>query len=263
MWRNPSEKGGTGSGAPNSRSATPVPSQEVSEDNSVNDNATLKRCGNLISDIKVLERRILELWDAEISIILPEMPTAEEDQTPFSALKACLGRLTDLIPLLASHIVAILTRRSCEPLSLVPRIPQQYRAMSNKKNPSEPSHFVRDILRPISSFFSTMPQSVREDLGPVWASEIFGAVCQRYVSHLHSMKRTEESLRRLQRGQLSAFSLFSSRSPTANNQDDDKRVRMQMILDVTALGQDARLLGVDIDKHAAYLDLKTLTESES
>lgn len=156
--------------------------------------------------------------------------------------------------------------------------------MSNKKNPTEASHFVRDILRPVSSFFSTLPGSVREELGPAWASEIFGAVCQRYaffypflwagiynrslysyVSYLAGMKKNEESLRRLRRGQMTGFSLFRTSSPTINNQDakDDERVRLQMALDVTALGKDARLLGIDIDQHAAYLELKTLASQST
>ncbi|KIJ49540.1 hypothetical protein M422DRAFT_246619 [Sphaerobolus stellatus SS14] len=255
------ERAHDGRGTPVSRSATPIPPQDSSEDNAVADNVLLKRCGVLVSDINELERKMLGLWDAEISIILPEVSDLDDDQTPYAALKASLRRLADIIPSLASHIIAILTKRCCEALTLVRAIPQQYRAMANKKLPSEPSHFVRDILRPMSSFFATLPQNVRDDLGPTWANEIFGAVCLRYVSYLVAMRKTEESLRRLKKGKTSAFSLFGGGASAASkDQDakDEERVRTQMILDVAALGKDARQLGVDIDSHSAYQDLKAL-----
>jgi len=69
---------GSGSAPPLSRSATPIPQQDTSEENSANDNVILKRCRVLISDVKELERKTLELWDAEISVILPEVSDSQE-----------------------------------------------------------------------------------------------------------------------------------------------------------------------------------------
>lgn len=74
------------------------------------------------------------------------------------------------------------------------------------------------------------------------------------------MRKTEESLRRLKKGKMSAFSLFSG-SPTANRDQeskDEERVRVQMVLDVAALGNDARSLHVDVDNHATFHELETM-----
>lgn len=75
------------------------------------------------------------------------------------------------------------------------------------------------------------------------------------------MKKTEESLRRLKKGKMPAFSLFSGGSPAANRDQetrDEERVRAQMVLDVAALGNDARSLHVDVDNHTAFRELETM-----
>jgi hypothetical protein len=56
------------------------------------------------------------------------------------------------------------------------------------------------------------------------------------------MKKTEESLRRLKKGRQTAFSLFSGAG--AGNDEDEERIRTQMILDVEAFARDAETMGV-------------------
>jgi conserved oligomeric Golgi complex subunit 2 len=94
-------------------------------------------------------------------------------------LKHTVARVAELIESLSSHIIAILTRRSCDALAVVRHIPSQYRAMSNKRLPTEPSHFILDVLKPVKTFLSSIPSTLEQDLGPAWATEIFGAVCHR------------------------------------------------------------------------------------
>ena len=110
------------------------------------------------------------------------------------AMKQAVAGITDLIPSLSSHIVAILTRRSCEALVLVRSIPSQYRAMSNKRMPSEPSHFIPDILKPTKIFLSSVSSGLEQELGPTWATEIFGAVCQRLANLLNFTRSLFQSL---------------------------------------------------------------------
>ena len=65
------------------------------------------------------------------------------------------------------------------------------------------------------------------------------------------MKKTEESLRRLKKGQKSTFSLFGSVHKDDDNRDEE-RIRTQMILDVEALRKDAQTLGVDIGASESF-----------
>jgi hypothetical protein len=64
------------------------------------------------------------------------------------------------------------------------------------------------------------------------------------------MKKTEESLRRLKKGRQTAFSLFSGTG--AGNDEDEERIRTQMILDVDAFARDAETLGVDPTASQAF-----------
>ena len=63
----------------------------------------------------------------------------------------------------------------------------------------------------------------------------------RYAYYLTAMKKTEESLRRLKKGRQTAFSLFSG----AGSDEDEERIRTQMILDVEAFARDAETMGVN------------------
>ncbi|KAF8578033.1 COG complex component [Ramaria rubella] len=251
----------TMTGSPTSRAATPIPQPELSSDNNGADDALLNRSGTVISDLKQLENSVLELWNNEISVILPDVAEVEDGASPSDALRNTLAELTDFIPSLASHIIAILTRRSCEALVLVRAIPSQYRAMSNKRIPTEPSHFVPDILKPVKSFLASIPDGLIQELGPAWATEVFGAVCHRYIAYLVAMKKTDESLRRLKKGKISAFSIFGGGSPTTNRDQeskDEERVRVQMVLDVTAFGKDARSLNIDVDNQGSFQELEAM-----
>lgn len=76
------------------------------------------------------------------------------------------------------------------------------------------------------------------------------------------MKKTEESLRRLKKGKKTTFSLFGN-SNTGKDDDgkDEERIRIQMILDVDAFGQDGECLGVDLQNCEAYNILKETVQA--
>jgi hypothetical protein len=117
-----------------------------------------------------MDTAIQVLWQQEISVIIPE-PDGLEGMEPkgtvnnqFSehrplisvlpdALDAAVSKLTDMVPALSSMIVGILTRRCSEALVAVRSITTQLRAMSNKRMPTEASHFITGVLRPVKQFF--------------------------------------------------------------------------------------------------------------
>lgn len=49
----------------------PVAFSEMSNQSTVIEDTTLYQCGLLISDIKMLERKVMEFWNTHISVILP------------------------------------------------------------------------------------------------------------------------------------------------------------------------------------------------
>ena len=187
--------------------------------------------------------------------------------TNTDALKSTLSKLTALIPTLLSQVVAILTRRGCDALLSMRAIPSQFRAMSSSRRaPSEPSYFVSLIFKHTKAFFAIQavdgPGAALKDpfLKPV-AEEVFELVAQRYIYFLAAMKKTEESLRRLKKGQRSTYSLFGSSSREDDARADEEKIRTQMILDVDAFGREAESLGVAVQASATYRSLAEMARS--
>lgn len=100
------------------------------------------------------------------------------------ALQQSLAALARLIPSMSSEIVVILSKRCCDALLPVRSIPSQFRAMSNKRMPTEPSYFVPSILRPLKVFFCISTNegpgaSLKQDYLDAYANEVFDTVAQR------------------------------------------------------------------------------------
>lgn len=101
-------------------------------------------------------------------------------------LHTSLSSLACLISPLSNEIISILTRRCCDALLPVRSIPSQFRAMSNKRTPIEPSYFVASILRPLKLFFGIgsgdgIGAPLKEDYIHSYSVEIFNDVAQRYT----------------------------------------------------------------------------------
>lgn len=150
---------------------------------------------------------ILTLWQEEISIMLPDAGPEGRANTEGAhnpslwccdnkcntdTLRQSLATLTSTTLPMSSHIVAILTKRCCDALLPVRSISSQFRAMSNKQMPREPSYFVSSILRPVKVFFGIgvgqgPGASLKEYFLESYASDIFESVSQRSVDSLHHL----------------------------------------------------------------------------
>ncbi|EDR11848.1 uncharacterized protein LACBIDRAFT_247029 [Laccaria bicolor S238N-H82] len=215
------------------------PHETLANNSTTADDDLLRQYASLLIDIKLMETHILGLWHRQIR---------------------SLAKLTLSIKPVSNEIIRILTKRCCDALLPVRSIPSQFRAMSNKRTPTEPSYFVSSILRPIKQFFgigfAEGPGSHLTDHVQDYSTAVFNNVTVRYITYLSSMKKTEESLKRLKKGKKSNFSLFGT-APANDEGRDEERIRAQMILDVEAFAGDGSTLGVDVDTN---LHLKTLKE---
>ena len=102
---------------------------------------------------------------------------------PTDALKHSLEQITSLQTGLSRRIISVLVRRCSEALLPVRSIPSQFRAMSNKKMPSEASYFIPTIFKPVKTYFGINitegPGSPLKDLVHPFAVEIFETVAER------------------------------------------------------------------------------------
>lgn len=194
-----------------SRSSTPGPQTEAASAESVEaDNQLLKQFSAAIVDITALEAQVLGLWNEELCIMLPEsaeesewsdVPANADGEVLFkrsgltsalthvlpAALRQALASLTTMITPIAGQVVTILCRRASDALLPVRSIPSQFRAMQNKKMPTERSYFVPLIMRPVSSYFGIktaedgMGASLKDAYMKQFASEVFQVASQRWV----------------------------------------------------------------------------------
>ncbi|KAG8951414.1 hypothetical protein FRC04_006185 [Tulasnella sp. 424] len=235
------------------RATTPIATNEPADTSAV-DEAILQRLVNAHMDVSAMERRVWDLWKTEIGMLLPE-DTRDETQKPEEVLKSSLDHLHNLLPGLSGQIVIVLSRRCCTVLARIKSIISQFWAMNKKRDPTGPSDFVPDILKPVRQFFELdgVHELVLESDRKSWATQVFEFTADRYTSHLEAMKQTKDSLKRYKKG----FSLFGGGgSRDGEEAKDEERLRAQILLDVEAFGEDARRLGVVIDASEAYTKLK-------
>ncbi|TFK75389.1 COG complex component [Pluteus cervinus] len=226
---------------------------------------TLRYCTAIVLDIQALENNVLTLWREEVSIMLPETQFSGDRTQSEDALRHAFSQLTSIISPLSHEIVNVLARRCCEGLLPMRSIPTQFRAMSNKRPPTEPSYFVTSILRPLRTYFGigsteAVGSALKVDFLASFATQVFDSVVEQYTSFVTVMKKSEESLRRLKKGKKSGFSLFGA----AGGRDDDgdeERIRIQMVFDVLAFGQDAASLGIELSKHKSFQNLQEIVQS--
>ncbi|KAL1672422.1 hypothetical protein EV122DRAFT_271632 [Schizophyllum commune] len=248
-----------------SSTSTPAPPNEAPSVESIAaDDAALRNCSTVMADIRAMEANVMTIWREQISVLLPE--SANEDETnPEDALKHSLEQITSLQPGLSRRIISVLVRRCSEALLPVRSIPSQFRAMSNKKMPSEASYFIPTIFKPVKTYFGINttegPGSPLKDLVHPFAVEIFETVAERYGYYVTAMRKTEESLRRLKKGRKTTFSLFGGGAKDDEGRDEE-RIRTQMILDVEAFGREGEALGVEVGQSAAFRMLDEMVHRE-
>ena len=108
-----------------------------------------------------------------------------------AALRQALASLTTMVTPIAGQIITILCRRASDALLPVRSIPSQFRAMQNKKMPTERSYFVPLIMRPVSSYFGIktaeggMGAPLKDVYMKQFASEVFRVASQRSVFIVH------------------------------------------------------------------------------
>ncbi|THH26420.1 hypothetical protein EUX98_g7769 [Antrodiella citrinella] len=262
---------------PTTRAGTPsLPTEAASAESIAADEHILLQLATAMCDLKAFEAQMWTLWREVLGVMLPRDTEVDGEESTDSsdiledALRHALSKLLSPLPPLSSQIIYILSRRGCDALLPMRSIPSQFRAMSSSKRlPTDPSHFVSLVLRPLKTFFGIAggdgpAKALKDEFLKAYAEEVFEVVAQRYMYFLTAMKKTEESLRRLKKGKKSTFSLFGSGSGSGGGVREDEgeeKIRVQMILDVAAFGKDAESLGVVVEESESYRTLRELANA--
>lgn len=151
-------------------------------------------------------------------------------------------------------IVNILTTKCSAPLAAVKGVAATYR-MTNRPPPTQASHWVVTILRPLQEFCQQFTNRIPDRVGSRWKQQIVVTVSDRYAAAvkelLTTVERTENALRTrrtVQRRQASASTL-----------SDGEKVKLQVYLDYQTFRQSVSQVGIDPATVIGLSQLEELT----
>ncbi|OXG85296.1 hypothetical protein C349_02323 [Cryptococcus neoformans var. grubii Br795] len=158
-----------------------------------------------------------------------------------------------------SKILSILTRRCIDPLKLIRSIASQFRSSptpSTSSSTRQPSYFVPSVFKPLHSLFSSQPQ-VKERYQQDFSRQIADAVFVNYASTLASVKKTEDLLRKHRKSKKSGITSFfgGGGHDGEGGEKEEERFMNQMKVDIDALKEDAKGLGVDPESMDSWNEL--------
>ncbi|OXC68066.1 hypothetical protein AYX13_03275 [Cryptococcus neoformans] len=158
-----------------------------------------------------------------------------------------------------SKILSILTRRCIDPLKLIRSIASQFRSSptpSTSSSTRQPSYFVPSVFKPLHSLFSAQPQ-VKERYQQDFSRQIADAVFVNYASTLASVKKTEDLLRKHRKSKKSGITSFfgGGGHDGEGGEKEEERFMNQMKVDIDALKEDAKGLGVDPESMDSWNEL--------
>lgn len=182
----------------------------------------------------------------------------------FSSISAALedsqSALSAHVPALSSRIAQDLSEACFSYLKSALEVPRLYRR-TNKEVPSTASSYVDSALKPLYQLQSGHGDKVQPAVMQSWLQEALSDSTHRYFETvsdvLNSVKKMEESLKRLKQARRSPATNPVSSSGGGGMSDDDK-IRLQLALDVEHLGEQIQRMGLqtsDIKSFPALTEL--------
>ncbi|KAK2169643.1 hypothetical protein LSH36_8g08045 [Paralvinella palmiformis] len=171
--------------------------------------------------------------------------------------------LLSKLPHFGQYIVTEITSQCSGSLKTVNDIPRLYRR-TNREVPSKPSTYVSSCVKPVRTFLKDYNSYIADENRTEWLTGILQNIATVYLSIttdvLTSVKKMEESLKRLKKAK-SGQNLVSSVSSNNLGLSDDDKIRLQLFLDVTEFGNQIEDLGIDRSTIEDYGKLYSVVEA--
>jgi hypothetical protein len=205
-------------------------------------------------ELTVLESALMHEY---VDTICSSMESVAEDLRPLvlDILKEATQQIHPIIDRAWNEIIVnILTTKCSGPLAAVKGVAATYR-MTNRPPPTQASHWVATILRPLQEFSQQFTDRIPDRVGSRWKQQIVVTVADRYAAAvkelLRTVERTENALRTRRTGQ---------RRPTsASALSDGEKVKLQVYLDCQTFRESVRHVGVDPATVIGVSQLEELT----
>ncbi|XP_054653943.1 conserved oligomeric Golgi complex subunit 2 isoform X1 [Dunckerocampus dactyliophorus] len=204
-----------------------------------------KHLVHIAADVQKLQEQLPEL---------SEMVRRRFDDIGFTnfaiveeALADSKAHLSASIPALSARMTQHLSERSCRFLKSASEVPRLYRR-TNKEAPVRASAYVDNALQPLHQLLADSTGLVDPATAQEWLRVTLSECTQRYYETisevLSSVRKMEESLKRLKQARKGANASTSAAGANGGPTDDSK-IRLQLALDVEYLGEQIHKMGLE------------------
>ncbi|KAJ8416059.1 hypothetical protein AAFF_G00380810 [Aldrovandia affinis] len=230
--------------------------EDTGSDTGIPTALSTKELVSIAADVDLLQEQIPELLDVVTHRL--ELIGFTNFQAVSDSLVDSKASLSACIPALNHRVTQLLSERCFRYLKSASEVPRLYRR-TNKEVPSRASAYMDNALRPLHQLQSDHQDTLKGSIVHNWLRVTLCDCTQRYYETvsdvLSSVKKMEESLKRLKQARKTATSVSTSNSggPT-----DDGKIRIQLALDVEYLGEQIQKMGLqtsDITLFSALLEL--------
>jgi hypothetical protein len=153
-------------------------------------------------------------------------------------------------------IVNILTTKCSAPLAAVKGVAATYR-MTNRPPPTQASHWVATILRPLEEFSLQYTNRIPSQVGFKWKHQIVASVSDRYAAAVKELLTTVERTENALRTRRTAV----RRQTSGSSLSDGEKVKLQVFLDYQAFRQSVSQVGIDPTAIFGLSKLEELTSA--
>ncbi|KAJ8284507.1 hypothetical protein COCON_G00033570 [Conger conger] len=230
--------------------------EDTGSDTGVPAALSVKQLVYIAADVDFLQEQIPELGDIVKRRL--ELIGFTNFQIVSDSLADSKASLSACIPALNCRVTQLLSERCFRYLKSASEVPRLYRR-TNKQVPTRASAYMENALRPLHQLLSDHKDTLKASIIQNWLCVTLCDCTQRYYETvsdvLSSVKKMEESLKRLKQARKTASSIS-----TGNNggPTDDAKIRIQLALDVEYLGDQIQKMGLqtgDITLFSTLLEL--------
>ncbi|XP_022408943.1 conserved oligomeric Golgi complex subunit 2 isoform X2 [Delphinapterus leucas] len=218
----------------------------------------------VVADLDRLQEQLPELLET----IRPKLEVIGfKNFSSISALEDSRLSLSACVPALSDRVTQDLSESCFSHLKSALEVPRLYRR-TNKEVPTTASSYVDSALKPLYQLQSGHKDKLKQAIIQQWLEGALSESTHKYYETvsdvLNSVRKMEESLKRLKQARRTAPA--TPAGPSGGGMSDDDKIRLQLALDVAYLGEQIEKIGLrtkDIRSFPALTELVAAAKDQA
>ncbi|XP_066881844.1 conserved oligomeric Golgi complex subunit 2 isoform X5 [Kogia breviceps] len=218
----------------------------------------------VVADLDRLQEQLPELLET----VRPKLEVIGfKNFSSISALEDSRLSLSACVPALSDRITQDLSESCFSHLKSALEVPRLYRR-TNKEVPTTASSYVDSALKPLYQLQNGHKDKLKQAIIQQWLEGALSESTHKYYETvsdvLNSVRKMEESLKRLKQARRTAPA--TPTGPSGGGMSDDDKIRLQLALDVAYLGEQIEKIGLrtkDIRSFPALTELVAAAKDQA